>query len=173
MQVEFFSIPVLDPANATAALNRFLATHPQARVEKQLIDVGLDSIWSVSVTVPSPGVDSPPAETLHPARPGNPKKVDYRAILTPHQWERYRLLREFRKQVTTRDGLPAYAMALNEQLAEIVTRCPVSLAELTQVSGFGQARVEKYGLPPAPNKSTPNGSFPPGGKRLSWASSVF
>ncbi|MFM8218085.1 MAG: HRDC domain-containing protein, partial [Planctomycetaceae bacterium] len=63
----------------------------------------------------------------------------------PHQWERYRLLREFRKQVTTRDGLPAYAMALNDQLAEIVTRCPVSLAELSQVAGFGQARVEKYG----------------------------
>jgi len=55
-------------------------------------------------------------------------------------------------------------MALDEQLAEIVTRRPVSLADLTQIPGFGQARVEKYGLPPPPNNSTPNGSFPPGGK---------
>jgi superfamily II DNA helicase RecQ len=164
MQVEFFSIPVLDPANATAALNRFLATHPQARVEKQLIDVGLNSVWAVCVTLPSSSADFTPTPASNSARSRNQNKVDYRAILPPHQWERFRQLRDLRKQVTTQDGVPAYAMALDEQLAEIVTRRPVSLADLTQIPGFGQARVEKYGLPPPPNNSTPNGSFPPGGK---------
>jgi superfamily II DNA helicase RecQ len=38
-----------------------------------------------------------------------------------------------------------YAVFSNEQLAQIVSRQCQSLADLAQIEGVGQARVDKYG----------------------------
>jgi len=40
---------------------------------------------------------------------------------------------------------PSYAVFTNEQLAEMVQRRVASAAALREISGVGEARIEKYG----------------------------
>ena len=46
---------------------------------------------------------------------------------------------------STRHGVPVYAVATNEQLAEMVRKPVTSLTALQKVPGFGKAKVERYG----------------------------
>jgi superfamily II DNA helicase RecQ len=54
-------------------------------------------------------------------------------------------LRSLRKALAEKDGVPAYALFTNEQLASMVQRRVKSLKGLEQVPGVGAARVKKYG----------------------------
>ena len=57
----------------------------------------------------------------------------------------YRELKRWRNDRAKADGKPAYAVARNAQLAEIVNRAPKSLAELKEVAGIGEAFCRDYG----------------------------
>lgn len=50
MKMQFFSIPVLDSASASDALNAFLTTHRVVQVERQFVVDGANSLWSVCVS---------------------------------------------------------------------------------------------------------------------------
>lgn len=54
-------------------------------------------------------------------------------------------LRALRKALAEKEGVPAYALFTNEQLAEMVQRRARTLTELREIDGVGEARVEKYG----------------------------
>jgi superfamily II DNA helicase RecQ len=49
-----------------------------------------------------------------------------------------------RKSLAEQEGVPAYALFTNEQLAEMITRRVTTTAALGKVSGVGKARLEKY-----------------------------
>jgi len=57
----------------------------------------------------------------------------------------YRELKRWRNERAKADGKPAYAVARNAQLADIVRRAPKSLAELKEVEGIGEAFCRDYG----------------------------
>lgn len=57
----------------------------------------------------------------------------------------YRDLKRWRNERAKVDGRPAYAIARNTQLAEIVNKAPKSLAELKQIDGIGDAFCRDYG----------------------------
>ena len=56
-------------------------------------------------------------------------------------------LRALRKERADAEGVPAYALFTNDQLAEMVQRRVTSDAALRAIPGVGEARVEKYGEP--------------------------
>ena len=53
-------------------------------------------------------------------------------------------LRKLRKEISDSQGIPAYAVFTNEQLAKMVTENITSKAEMLKVNGVGQSRIEKY-----------------------------
>lgn len=57
----------------------------------------------------------------------------------------YRALKAWRNETAKAEGRPAYAIARNAQLAEIVRRAPRSLAALREIDGIGEGFCEKYG----------------------------
>ncbi len=57
----------------------------------------------------------------------------------------YRDLKRWRNERARADGVPAYAIARNTQLAEMCRKLPRSLAALREIEGFGEATCEKYG----------------------------
>ena len=57
----------------------------------------------------------------------------------------YRDLKRWRNDRAKADGRPAYAVARNVQLVEIVNRAPKSLADLKEVAGIGEAFCRDYG----------------------------
>jgi ATP-dependent DNA helicase RecQ len=54
-------------------------------------------------------------------------------------------LRVWRRERSLQDGVPAYVVAPNASLAELAQQRPATIGQLSQISGFGQTRIEKYG----------------------------
>ncbi len=138
MQIRIFSIRASAPDEQDVDdLNAFLRSHRLIKVEQQFVADGGNSFWSFSVTY----VDGVTAATPSPSK----KRVDYRDVLNEHDFAIFARLRTLRKMLAEKEGVPAYALFTNEQLAEIVRRNVASKQELSQISGVGEARVEKYG----------------------------
>ena len=57
----------------------------------------------------------------------------------------YRDLKRWRNETAKAEGRPAYAIARNRQLAEIVLKVPQSLSALKEIEGLGSGFTEKYG----------------------------
>jgi superfamily II DNA helicase RecQ len=71
--------------------------------------------------------------------------VDYREILSAADFAVYDKLRKLRKELADKQGLPAYAVFNNEQLAAMVQKADFSLKDLSALSGEGESRVKQYG----------------------------
>jgi len=136
MKFQFFTIPIIDPAPTTAELNAFLATVRVVQVKRQFVPDGNNSAWSICITYLEIG-----------GRPSPDKRsqTDYREVLPEAQFRVFAKLRTLRKELAEKEGIPAYAVFTNEQLAEMVRNPVKSLTSLRKISGIGQSRAEKYG----------------------------
>lgn len=139
MRFRFFSVPVHDPDPAADELNRFLAGHRILAVEKHFVADGANSAWAICVGFDDPGAALPRAAQ---ARRG---KVDFKDVLSEAEFAVFARLRALRKERAEAEGVPAYALFTNEQLAEMVQRRVTSAGALRDIPGVGEARAEKYG----------------------------
>jgi superfamily II DNA helicase RecQ len=139
MRLHFVTVPIHGSAAAEEELNQFLADHRVLAVDRQLVADGQRSAWAVCVTY----VDA--AASPGGAGGADKKRVDYREILPEAQFQLFARLRELRKQIAEREGVPPYALFTNDQLAEMVRRGVQSSADLARIDGVGPARLEKYG----------------------------
>ena len=136
MKYQFFSIRANDPQSGQNELNKFCAGKKIIAVEKHFITDGENSFWAVCLTYQE--TDGMRSST------GN-VKVDYKEILNEKDFAVFARLRELRKTLAEKDGVPAYAIFTNEQLAAAVTGKVSSHKALTGIKGIGKARIEKYG----------------------------
>ena len=72
-------------------------------------------------------------------------KIDYREVLSEQDFALYAQLRNLRKALAEQEGITAYALFTNEQLAGMVTARVRSESELAKIEGVEKARLEKYG----------------------------
>lgn len=138
MQFAFFTINSITPEQDQQMLNAFCAQHRIVSVEKQFIERGLDSFWSLCITYL---VREAPQETKSFKR----DRIDYREVLNAEDFAVYAELRTLRKTLSQQEGVPAYALFTNEQLAAMVTRRVETLTTMHEIDGIGTARLEKYG----------------------------
>lgn len=140
MRVDFFTIPVQSGVEATEELNSRLSSARILTVDRQFVADGASSFWSICVLSQT--------GPLRGGKGSSAKKggVDYREVLSAEDFAAYAKLRDLRKQLAERDGVPPYAVFTNEQLAAIVQGRVDSLTALKKVDGVGDARVEKYGM---------------------------
>lgn len=140
MRVDFFTVPVQSGADVTEELNNLLSSTRILTVDRQFVADGASSFWSICV-VSQTG-------PLRGGKAASSKKVgvDYREVLSAEDFAVYAKLRDLRKQLAERDGVPPYAVFTNEQLAGIVQGRVDSLTGLKTIDGIGDARVEKYGM---------------------------
>lgn len=136
MKYRFFHVSALYPQSGESELNAFCASHRVASVDKALIQNGANSYWSICVGYHE-GPEKSPA-----ARKG---RIDYREVLNEADFAVFVRLRNLRKALAEREGVPAYALFTNEQLAEMVTKRAASLADLQTIDGIGEAKSKKYG----------------------------
>ncbi len=136
MQLRLFIVPLKNVAAAEAEMNAFLRGHRVLAVKKEFVPDGENSFWTFCVEF----MDSP-----GPMLSGKPPKVDYRELLKPEEFEVFSRLREWRKALAEKEGVPVYPILTNEQLAQIVQKKVGSKTALKEIEGVGDARVEKYG----------------------------
>ena len=75
---------------------------------------------------------------------GGPDASD-KPVMSPEQERQYELLGQWRLEVSRRKGLPAYMVATNAQLSEMVLSGAKSLQGLSKVRGFGRSKLDSYG----------------------------
>lgn len=127
-----------------AELNAFLARHRVVTVDRRFVEAGADSFWALCVDYLHGEVGS---GATHGAPGRAERKVDYKEVLTPAQFEVFAKLRELRKQIADKEAVPVYAVFTNEQLATMVQKRVASAVALREIDGIGEARVEKYAAP--------------------------
>lgn len=136
MRLKYFVVPVLDSEAAEQELNRFLAQHQIVTLKNELVQESGGSYWAVSVTYQSSQGTKPPSGR---------KKIDYMEVLPPEDFAVFAELRQLRKQFASRDGVPAYRVFTDHQLAALVQGKVRTRSQMAAVSGIGPATVEKYG----------------------------
>ena len=139
MQYAFFRISTSAPTSASEQLNEFIHSHSVINVEKHFHADGADGFWSFCLQ----WQDSSAASSSLKSK--NPAKIDYRTVLSDAQFSVYALLRDQRKQLAEKDGVPVYAVATNDQLAAMVRGSMTTKSALQQIPGFGESIVERYG----------------------------
>jgi superfamily II DNA helicase RecQ len=66
-------------------------------------------------------------------------------VLNPVEYALYDKLRNLRKQIAEKAGIPVYAVFTNDQLANMVKKPPKTAKDLLSITGVGEARVKQYG----------------------------
>lgn len=138
MQLKVFILPVKNVVDAEVEMNQFLRSHRVLAVKKEFVPDGENSFWTFCVEY----LDSVVGMG---GMTGRPPRVDYREVLKPEEFELFSRLRDWRKGVAEKEGVPVYTVLTNEQLAQIVQRRVNTKAALKEIDGVGDARVEKYG----------------------------
>lgn len=139
MQLKITAIPADGPEEMVEELNKFLRSHRVLSVERRLVETGGSAYWAVCVEYLERGGEGGGAG-------GNGRRgVDYREVLSEADFAVFAKLRELRKGLAEKEGVPPYSVFTNEQLAAMVTARADSLAALGKIDGIGQARLEKYG----------------------------
>ncbi len=141
MQLKLFVVPIKNLGGAEAEMNGFLRGHRVLAVKKEFVSDGENSFWTFCVEY----LDGATA-TMGGGTPGNRSpKVDYKEVLKPEEFQVFSRLRDWRKAVAEKEGVPVYVVLTNEQLAQMVQKQTNSKAGLKEIEGVGDARVEKYG----------------------------
>jgi hypothetical protein len=116
MQIRTFTIPVHSGREAEAELNRFLGAHRIVSVDRDLVQDGANSAWTLCVSY-----ETGEGRAQGPAG-GKKAKRDPREVLTPEEFAVYDNLRQLRREMADRDGVPPYSLFTNEQLMEVCQR---------------------------------------------------
>jgi len=109
-------------------------------IEKRFVPDSGGSFWSFCVTYLA-DQDNATAGVLG----GRRKKIDYREVLSAEDFALFAKLRELRNQVARDEGVAAYLVFTNEQLARMVQDRVRTRTALLEIPGVGQARTERYG----------------------------
>ena len=132
--ISFFISP-FGEKSVTDKLNVFLRSHRIVNVEKRLIDGERGTGWVFLVEYGTDG-----GKTSNQAQ-----RIDYREVFNDSEYALFDKLRNLRKEIADKAGMPVYAVFTNDQLASMVKKPPKSAKELLSIAGIGEARVKQYG----------------------------
>lgn len=140
MQYRVFSIPVAGGEAEAEALNKFLRGNKVVKVDKELVECGDTPCWTFCVQYLPPQ-----ASGTFPAAGERREKIDYKEVLDEAQFRMFSLLRKCRKAIADEDGVPAFAVFIDAELAELSKHEHFDEKALASIGGVGKQRVEKYG----------------------------
>jgi len=136
MQIKIFNIAIPGGEAINEDLNSLLRSKKILQVESKVVTGDSGAYWCFCVRY----LDEPPAP-----EGGAKQKVDYRTILSADVFARFSKYREIRKAISIEEGIPAYAVFTDEELAEMSKSEPLLLTELSKIKGIGEKKAEKYG----------------------------
>lgn len=135
MQIKLFTIPIGDSGAAVEEMNRFLRGNKILEVQNQLISHENGAYWCFCVRyiektfIPS---DAPKG------------KVDYKQVLDEATFKKFSRLRDIRKKVAADEGVPAFAVFTDEELAGLAKLETITPKSMLSVKGIGDKKVERF-----------------------------
>ena len=135
MQIKLFTIPIGDCGSSVDEMNRFLRSHKILEVQSQFISTENGAIWCFCVRY---------IENAIPV-PNNKKgKVDYRHVLDEATFKKFSKLREIRKKIAADEGVPAFAIFTDEELAGLASLEAITETGMRSIKGIGDKKIEHY-----------------------------
>ncbi len=138
MQIRVFTVPVSDSGSMQDDLNRFLRGKRVLEVCQHFVADGPNSQWCFLVKYLEGDVKAA-ADTA-----GRPIRIDYKDQLDPASFARFARLRAIRKTISEEDGIPAFAVFTDEQMAELAKQDLFSPETMKRVRGIGDGKTERY-----------------------------
>jgi len=136
MQIKLFTIPVGDSGNALAEMNTFLRGNKILEVENQLVNNEHGAYWCFCVRY----IEM--AFTEGSVKKG--AKVDYRNELDEATFQKFSKLRQIRKQVAAEEGISAFIIFTDEELAELAKLDEITEKNMITIKGVGEKKVERF-----------------------------
>ncbi|MCB9272805.1 MAG: HRDC domain-containing protein [Lewinellaceae bacterium] len=137
MQIKLFTIPVGDSGNALQEMNAFLRGNKILEVENKLINNENGAYWCFCVRY---------IERVYPGSEDKKTraKVDYRKVLDEATFQKFVKLREARKKIATEEGISAYIIFTDEELAELAKLDEITEKAMLAIKGIGEKKVERF-----------------------------
>ena len=137
MQIKLFTIPVGDIGSAVQEMNAFLRGNKILEVEKQLVHNEHGAYWCfcVSYIEQSHGKTSGQREGV---------KVDYKKVLDEITFQKFSKLREIRKKVAAEEGVSAFIIFTDEELAELAKMDEITEKSMLSIKGIGEKKVARF-----------------------------
>jgi superfamily II DNA helicase RecQ len=130
MQIKFFTIPIVGGEALIEDLNVFLRSKKILQIDQQLVQGSGSALWCFSIRY----IDTAVKE-----------KTDYRAVLEPVVFERFSKLRAVRKRLAEQEGIPAYSVFTDEELAALAKFEVLTSTNMKSVEGIGEKKLQKFG----------------------------
>jgi superfamily II DNA helicase RecQ len=140
MQIKFFTIPILGGEAQAEELNKFMRSSRVLQSESHLVKEGEQNLWCFCIRYIE---NSEPVRSASSKRSSEP--VDYKSTLDEASFSRYDKLQAIRTALFKSEGVPAYLIFTNDELASLAKIEHLTLETMQQVKGVGKARAEKYG----------------------------
>lgn len=135
MQVKVISVPVFGGEAQNEDLNTFLRSKKVVQLEQQLVSGPNGGAWSFCIQY---------VEDQSPYLK-NKERPNYKQLLDEAEYKRFSAMRDIRLRLANADGLPAYAVFTDEELAELAKIEVLTLSNMKNAKGVGEKKVEKYG----------------------------
>lgn len=135
MQIKLFAIPVGDSGIALQEMNAFLKAYKILEIEQHLTSSDNGSCWCFCVRY----LDQ--ASTVTPVSKG---KADYRQILDEPTFRKFARLREIRKQVAATEGISAFIVFTDDELAELAKLEEITIKSMLGIKGIGEKKAERF-----------------------------
>jgi len=133
MQIKLFTIPIGDNNSSQDELNKFLRTHKILEVENHLMNNERGAVWCFCVKYIDEYTNAP-----------DKIKIDYRQVLDEQTFSVFSKLREARKAIAIDEGIPAYAVFTDEELAGLAKLEKINIKTMQTVKGIGEKKVERF-----------------------------
>ena len=72
-------------------------------------------------------------------------KNEIQSIANPYEEDLLHALKDLRKELAAEDDVPPYVVLSDATLMEMATYLPLNKADFRKISGFGEAKIERYG----------------------------
>ena len=135
MQINLFTIPVGDNCTALQEMNTFLKSNKILEVQNKLIRNENGAYWSFCVRY---------IEQSFIPISENKAKVDYRLLLDGPTFQKFSDLRVIRKKVATDEGISAFIVFTDEELAELAKLEEITIKSMFGIKGIGEKKVERF-----------------------------
>jgi len=134
MQIKIFTVPIGDSGKSVDDMNKFMRLNKVLSVEKHLINNSTGVFWCFCV------------EYIENEFVYNKNKKDYKAILGDELFVKFLKLREMRKEISEKEGIPPFMVFSDDEIAEISKLDKITNKALLGIKGIGDKKVEKYAV---------------------------
>jgi len=135
------TIPAIGSIEDEQEANTFMSQHKIINIDRQFVNNGQHSFWSLCIHY---ALLTPGSEVQSERKKA---RIDYKDVLSEEDFAKFAALREVRKALAERDGVPVFGVFNNEQLAQMVQKKVCNVNQMLAIEGIGASKMERFGRP--------------------------